>query len=200
MALPHYEKSQNAWECHSVAAVHHDPFVRTSNTAHICGHYLSHALIDFGLVIYRVQRKNPAARTQSVAEKRFLRWQMGLLTSVITIGVVGSTFLITKGSGSTTLGHVTLFLILFQAAAVIGAMELNVGWLAAAGVWLLTALAIYSYPVTLHLFSPFKDEDLWVGLAMSLGFILIGVFPQRVDRERPDTCGDRGREEQGDRC
>jgi hypothetical protein len=138
----------------------------------------------FGFVVYRIQIRKLAFQAQSAAERRFLRWQRGLMTLVITIGVVGSAFLVIKGSGSTTLGHVILFFAMFQAAAVIGAMELNIGWLAAAGLWLLTALAIDSYPVTLRLVPHIKDEDVLIGLATSLGFFLIGVFPQCVDRER----------------
>jgi len=39
-------------------------------------------------------------------------------------------------------------------------MKLNVGWLAAAGLWLLTAAVIDLYPTGLRITRPFKDEDL----------------------------------------
>lgn len=136
----------------------------------------------FGAVIYLLQRRNSSGQERDPAVARFRRWQGALLTAAITIGVVGVTFVVTKGSGSTTLGHVALFFALFLSAAVIGAMELNVGWLAAAGIWLLTAVVIDFYPTGLHLTRPFKDEDIWVGLAVATGFFLIGGFPQQVDR------------------
>jgi hypothetical protein len=137
----------------------------------------------FAYVIYLIQRKNPSSISQPAAVRRFHRWQGGLLTLGITIGVVGAAFVIMKGSGSTTLGHVALFFAMFQAAVVIGAMELNVGWLTAAGLWFLTALVINFYPSTMDLIPYIKDEDLWIGLATALGFFLIGLFPQCVDRE-----------------
>jgi hypothetical protein len=138
----------------------------------------------FGYVIYMIQCKNTASLTKSAAEKRFLKWQGGLLAAGITIGVVLSAFLTMRGSGNTTLGHVVLFLAMFEAAAIIGAMELNAGWLSAAGLWLVTALAIYIYPATLDLIPRIKDEDVWIGLATAAGFFLIGLFPKCVDRGR----------------
>ena len=141
----------------------------------------------FGLVIYAIQRKNPSSRTRSAAQRRFLRWQEALLTFSMTISVVGSAFLVMRGSGSTTLGHVVLFFAMFQGAAVIGAMDLNIGWLAAAGLWLLTALAINCYPPDLDLIPRIKDEDVLIGLSVTLGFLLIGLFPQCVERERSES-------------
>ncbi|HTL52059.1 MAG TPA: hypothetical protein VL860_05715 [Planctomycetota bacterium] len=137
----------------------------------------------FGLVIYRIQRKASQV-SHSAAEKRFLRWQATLLTVGITVGVVGVTYIVMKESGSTKLGHVALFFALFLAAAVIGAMGLNVGWLSAAGLWLLTAIGLDLYPATLNLFPHFRDDDIWIGLAAALGFFLIGGFPLCVDQER----------------
>ncbi len=137
----------------------------------------------FGAAIYLIQRKS-SAEVRYAAAKRFLRWQGALLTIGITIGVVGVAFVVMKGSGSTTLGHVALFFAMFLAAAVIGAMELNAGWLAAAVLWLLTAIMIDIYPIEMDLIPHFKDEDIWIGLATPFGFFLIGGFPQCVDRGR----------------
>jgi hypothetical protein len=141
----------------------------------------------FGAVIYRLQRRKTSGQQCDVALARFHRWQGVLLTATIATGVIGVTFVVIIGSGSTTLGHVALFFALFLSAAVIGAMELNVGWLAAAGIWLLTAFVIDFYPKGLHLTRPFKDEDICVGLAVAIGFFLIGGFPQQVDRKWLDT-------------
>ena len=103
------------------------------------------------------------------------------MTTAITVGVIGVTFAVMIGSGSTTLGHVALFFGLFLSAAVIGAMDLNAGWLAAAGIWLLTAIVIDFYPSRWHLAHPYKDEDVLVGLAVMIGFFLIGGFPQHIE-------------------
>ncbi|MEI8194619.1 MAG: hypothetical protein WCI73_01790 [Phycisphaerae bacterium] len=135
----------------------------------------------FGFIVYRLQRKKSAAPAISAAA-RLRRWQGALLTAVITIGVIGLTFVVMLRSGSTTLGHIAMFFALFLSAAVIGAMELNLGWLAAAGFWLLTALVIHFYPADWHLTRPFKDEDIWLGLSLVIGFFLIGGFRQQVDR------------------
>lgn len=141
----------------------------------------------FGTVIYRLQRRKSSGQERDAVVARFRRWQGALLTAAITTGVIGVTFIVIIRSGSTTLGHVALFFALFLSAAVLGAMELNVGWLAAAGIWLLTALVIDFYPRSLHLTRPFKDEDICVGLAVAIGFFLIGGFPQQVDRKWLDT-------------
>jgi len=151
----------------------------------------------FGASIFFILRKNSSSYNRSAMDKRFSRWQGGLLTLCITVGVVGVAFTVVEGSGSTTLGHVALFFAMFLAAGVIGAIELNVGWLAAAVVWLLTALAINVYPKTLSLVPRFKDEDILIGLAMTIGFLLIGVYPQHVDREgMASSDGNRGGQQQ----
>ena len=141
----------------------------------------------FGAVIYLLQRRKSSGEDRSAAAARFRRWQGALLTVTITTGVIGVTFVVMQGSGSTTLGHVAMFFALFLSAAVLGAVELNVGWLAAAAVWLLAAIVIDIYPAGLRLTRPFKDEDLWIGLAVAIGFFLIGGFPQHVDRRCLDT-------------
>jgi hypothetical protein len=150
----------------------------------------------FGVVVYLLQRTKRSGQDRNAAAARFRRWQGALLTTAITTGVIGVTFVVMLGSKSTTLGHVAMFFALFLAAAVLGAVELNVGWLAAAGLWLITAMAIYFYPATLRLTRPLKDEDILLGLAVAMGFFLIGLFPQQVDRGwletqeagTPETC------------
>src|SRR5688572_11911322 len=54
----------------------------------------------FGLCVYLVQRKYQSAATGSKA--RFRWWQGTLLTAAITIGVVGTAFVVIRGSGSQT--------------------------------------------------------------------------------------------------
>jgi hypothetical protein len=137
----------------------------------------------FGYIVYAIQRKNPVSQTRSASKKRFLQWRGRLLALAFTVGVIGLTFVVMSVSGNTSLGHAVLFFALFLAAAVVGAMELNVGWLAAAGLWLLTALLFYTYPATRVLIPGFKDEDILIGLVMPLGFFLIGRFPMFVDRD-----------------
>ena len=144
----------------------------------------------FGTVVYMLQRRKPSRQDCNAAAARFRRWQGAILTAVITTGVIGVTFVVIMGSGSTTLGHVAMFFALFLAAAVLGAVELNVGWLAAAGLWLLTAIVIYFYPATLRLTRPLKDEDILLGLAVAMGFFLIGLFPKQVDRGWLETRED----------
>jgi hypothetical protein len=139
----------------------------------------------FGVAVYFLQRRK-SSQADPVAT-RFRRWQRGIATAVITAGVIGPAFAVIVGSGSVTLGHVALFFALFLSAGVIGAMDLNVGWLAAAGLWLFTALLIDFYPAGLHLTGPIKDEDAWVGLAVAVGFFLVGAFPQHVDRRWLDA-------------
>ena len=136
----------------------------------------------FGVSIFVILRKEPASAKQSVAAKRFLRWQGTLLTLSITVGVVGIAYIVMKESGNTTLGHVSLFLALFLSAAVIGSMELNVGWLLAAIVWFLTAVVINTYPESINIIPRINDEDILIGIATALGFFLIGKFPQCYDR------------------
>ena len=145
----------------------------------------------FGVVVYLLQRREMSCQERDPAVARFHRWQGALLTAAITTGAIGVAFVVIRGSGSTplghTLGHSALFFALFLSAAVIGAMELNFGWLSAAVIWLITAVAIYCYPAGVRLTHPFKDEDILIGLAMVLGCFLIGAFPQHVDRQWLDS-------------
>ena len=141
----------------------------------------------FGAVVYFLQRKSRSCQTRNAAVARFRRWQGAILSAAITIGVIGVAFVVIRESGNVTLGHVALFIALFLAAGVIGAMELNVGWLAAAGLWLLTALALDFYPAGLRLCRPLSDQDVLIGVAMVTGFFLIGAFTQHVDRRWLDA-------------
>jgi hypothetical protein len=144
----------------------------------------------FGVIVYRLQRRNRRRQPRDAAVARFRRWQALLITAAITVGAIGVAFLVMRRSGNVTLGHVALFFELFLAAAVIGATELNIGWLAAAATWLLTAIAIYCYPAGLRLTRPFSDEDVLIGLAVTAGFFLIGAFPHHVDRRWLDERED----------
>ena len=141
----------------------------------------------FGASIFFILRRSSSSTEHNAVAKRFFRWQGALLTLGITVGVVGVAFVVMRGSGNTTLGHVALFFAMFLAAAVIGAMELNVGWLAAALLWLFTAIVLNVYPATMSVIPRFKDEDVWIGIATALGFVLIGALPQCVDRRQLDT-------------
>jgi hypothetical protein len=134
---------------------------------------------SFGGTVYWITQQRVVERDGPAA--RFLKWQSALLTIVITTGVIGVAFVVMRGSGNTTLGHVALFFAMFLAAGVIGASEINIGWLCAAILWLVTAIAIYVYPRTLNIIPMFNDEDIWLGLAIAAGFFVIGRFPQSVD-------------------
>ena len=47
--------------------------------------------------------------------------------------------------------------------------------------WFLTALLIINYPPGFNISSPYKDEDILLGLALTIGFVLIGALPYYVN-------------------
>lgn len=146
----------------------------------------------FGATTYFLVGRTRPGTGHSPSAKRFFKWQGILLTIGITAGVVGIAFVVMKRSGDTTLGHVALFFAMFLAAAVIGAMEVNVGWLAAAGLWFLTALAIYAYSETWDIVPRISDEDILIGGSTALGFVLIGSLPMCIDQTRFNTPESKG--------
>lgn len=135
----------------------------------------------FGICIYFIQSKKSSSQDNDPIAKRFFKWQGIILTTGITIGILALTITVMRVSGNTTLGHTALFFGMFLTAAIIGGMELNIGWLSAALLWLLTTILISNYPATLDLFAVYNDEDIWLGLSFTIGFFLIGGIPYRVN-------------------
>jgi len=134
----------------------------------------------FGAVVWALVRRSKRRKN---ADRKAQRWQTALLAAGITLGVVGTTYLVMRQSQDLTLGHTVLFSSMFLAAVVIGAMELNLGWLAAAAFWLATAVFIFGMPAGLDLVPGIHDEDIWVGIGAAGGFVLVGLFPRRVHRD-----------------
>ncbi len=132
----------------------------------------------FGVVIVwlvRRQSKKDARTVTAAGVPHGL--QSAILGIGITASVVGLAYLVMGVTGNVTLGHAVLLGAMFEAAAIIGGMSGNTGWLAAALVWGIALALVLVFP---------RIQDYSLGAAMVLGFALIGMLRWSV-RTAPKT-------------
>ncbi|MCG3181266.1 MAG: hypothetical protein BIFFINMI_03645 [Phycisphaerae bacterium] len=132
---------------------------------------------SFGVaVVWLVRRYDRLASTPS-ADSVPPGMQATVLGLGITLSVIGMTVLVIRLTGNITLGHTILLLALCEAGLVIAGMSGSVGWLAAGLIWGCGAPAVFWFPGV---------QDVTLGLAVAIGFALIGLL-----RAQARASGDR---------
>lgn len=127
-------------------------------------------LVFWGLfgsgVIVIVSRFSTGSTTSRI--ETIQAWVLG---TVITLGAVGSAFLVIARTRDVTLGHAILLIVLGVSGVVVGSLSYSIGWVVAGIVWLIGVVSVLLWP---------SYQDYTLGAVVALGFILIGALRMRL--------------------